>query len=1339
MIIKTARLTARVCITLIGILLILLALLSAGVRVGLPFVANYKPTIESRLSDYLRSPVAIGDLNLSWEGFGPMLKAENVAVYESSERKVTLDELLINLNLAKSVISGAPVINELTLVGAHGMERVRDTRGATSSNSNPIGKGVDLMAWLLTARKVGLLETEVTLIDEQSELRLVMQDLNIRAENDGDLHQLRVDVRLPAELGGNLEAGIDLYGPANALADADGDLYIKADSLQVKALGDVLKVGGLSDKLRRLESPVNTAVSLELWGKWQNGQLLSARGPVTTSDITNAVTGEKIADGASANIVLTGTEKSFSMAARDVIIPMGIDTVRIDNISSHWNGIVAGDTSSQTSNADSRIGRSSSLSLTADILNMQSVSELMAGVLSTSDPRLSTLISQASPVGELVNTSFEWFTDRQTNTLNLQSELRQLSAKPTEFLPGFGPINGRVDIVESLGEIAFSSESMNLPWPSLTDASLDLDSLKSVLAVDLRSKDRIKIDGDVVVADEGIDLTTRFKLSMEPGQSPHLDMQSRFSVSSVDTLKAWLPRKKLSPRLGAWFDRAVKDGEIEDGTVLFFGKLSDFPFDSGQGVFRTTAKVRDGELAFLPNWPVASDVNGEFLIDGATLTGRATNTALHRFDITQTQISIDNLKLPVLKVNGTGRGKLKDVIEFGVDGPLSKILKPALNDIQGNGFADMDLAITLPLYKVPKSDNTRLATNANASKPAVAPPPFAVNGSLFLNGNTVNVTNANLPLENVAGSIGFTNTGIRVNNLKARLLSQAVRLNAKTSGVGAKATTTFSLKGALEANDLLAHYKIPIDQFIRGASSWLVNLEIPHSANRLADSGIRLHMESDLVGTELLLPKPLNKTSASARSMRVDTRIRTGRTKQLWDIELDRRFHAVVDSSAQGMETLLLNLGSGRLSSAEIRNRKPGLHLVGLVGRVAADDWIDSISNLINALSESGSGEQEPILPISADLNIESFELGRRTLGPASFSIETDQTYISTSLSNGLLNGTVKYPREHWSKTTPLIARFKRIDMSVFDALIEKSEESNDRSQSLPLDPRLLPPIDARLARFTRGEQTFRNLVLRAQPDVSGLQVTTLGFAYDTMQMVGQGFWRLKDPQGVNPRFKDLHQTQLDLVVQSDDFGAGFAHIGFNDFMSRGVGSAEVRLSWPGAAYLPSLAILDGDVKLNIEQGSLIPVEPGAGRLVGLFALQALPRRLNLDFSDVSEQGMAFETLTGDATIENGLVDVELVQLTGPVGVIDIVGESNLKTQEIDQTITVLPRVSAALPIIGAISGGATAGVGALLATGFLKALGVDLDRIGLREYELTGTWDAPDFQVKSPTTNRKR
>ena len=56
------------------------------------------------------------------------------------------------------------------------------------------------------------------MIDVRAGRTVVVEDLNIRAENDGDVHQLRVELHLPDELGGTLEAGIDLVEQAGSLA-----------------------------------------------------------------------------------------------------------------------------------------------------------------------------------------------------------------------------------------------------------------------------------------------------------------------------------------------------------------------------------------------------------------------------------------------------------------------------------------------------------------------------------------------------------------------------------------------------------------------------------------------------------------------------------------------------------------------------------------------------------------------------------------------------------------------------------------------------------------------------------------------------------------------------------------------------------------------------------------------------------------------------------------------------------------------------------------------------------------------------------------------------------------
>ena len=178
MIIKFARPLVRLCHICVGTVLILLAVFTLVARFGLPLVSDYKSNIEARVSDYLQSPVVIGELDVRWTGLGPILSAENVSVIESEQRQVTVDELLIDVDVLRSLTRGTPVINEMTLVGTdlaiettregevlmHGMETVpgRFSRRNSVASSEPAkksGGGVDLFAWLLNARKVGLLDT----------------------------------------------------------------------------------------------------------------------------------------------------------------------------------------------------------------------------------------------------------------------------------------------------------------------------------------------------------------------------------------------------------------------------------------------------------------------------------------------------------------------------------------------------------------------------------------------------------------------------------------------------------------------------------------------------------------------------------------------------------------------------------------------------------------------------------------------------------------------------------------------------------------------------------------------------------------------------------------------------------------------------------------------------------------------------------------------------------------------------------------------------------------------------------------------------------------------------
>lgn len=1338
-----ARHTVRYTYAVIGIVLILLAIFTLTARIGLPLVASYKNSIETRVSAYLNNPVDIGKLSLRWEGFGPLLRAVDVAVLETQERKVTLDELLIDINLAKTLLRGEPVINELSLVGVnlvvdadasgqlrvHGVEQTGQGNkpifdNAGSDTRSPAG-GIDLVSWLFNARKVGLLDSTLTLIDLNADRQLVIDDLNVRAENNGDFHQLRVEASLPGNSAAKLEAGIDLRDTGSQLSESDGSVYIKADQLQVSALSTILGLSGIGIGVPEIAAHIDAEVSVEVSGQWKQGKLVSLIGPVTATSIMNADTGQSMLDEIRANVSYSRGLNSDKLVIRDLGASDSQHQLDIRQSLIEWNA----DGTDAFSMAAS--GSSMPLAMASRVLQFFKLS---------SSTSLSDTLQDLTPEGELNDWSVAIKSTADDQSITASGDIENFAVAPAGWLPGLGPISGRLELENSKGQLTMEANQMLLDWPAMSDVSLQVDAIQGQLNLDLSNLQRLSASGAINLSDDGIRTQTRIAATLVPGESPHLDIQSGFDIADITAIKQWIPHKLLTAPTVEWIDNAIRGGEASNGSLLLFGSIADFPFYQGEGVFRASADLQNAELAYLPDWPLAEDIAGSIELNGFTLTGRAQSARTGRFDVTDASVRIGSLEVPVLEVNGTGNGTLADSLTFANEGPLGIFLEPVLYDVSGNGNVEMDVAVTFPLYSKPNAltapvDETELsmieAERVRRWKE------FSVDGSLFLKKNDVSMERAGITLEDVTGAVGFDQHGIKINNVRSSLLGHAVLLNAETTGTESAAVTSMQLQGALEINDVLAQQENTLDQFVRGSSNWTINLVAPHSEELLLRNGVAMTVSSDLVGTELLVPAPLHKPTALAVPFRLTTSFREPEDLQRWEIEYGDELQVLATSIDNELVSLLGYIGNEAVQLDKLEPGPEGIRLQGNVEKLALDGWVQIVSRYIDSLSdELEEPEFEPILPISAALSVDSLLLGDQSLGKATFRSNTDDVFVNIAASNQYFTGNVRYPRRYWEKQVPMRARIQQMDWLIIDAL-SSDDPGFDSVDTGELDPRLLPPVEARISRLTRGDLALRDLVVRAEPDVSGINLTTIGFAYQTMRLVGQGHWHLTDPQSVSADRIDQHKTQLNLVLQSDDFGEGLSEIGLDNILLDGQGSVELKLAWPGPVYSPQLERLDGNIKLDLEGGSIIPVEPGVGRVVGLFALQSLPRRLNLDFKDLTEEGLAFKKISGSAKIDNGIATVDLVQLTGPIGVVDVTGKSDLIEQQFDQEITVLPRVSAALPIIGVISGGASAGIGALFATGFLKAMGIDFDRIGLRAYSLKGDWSDPE--LKPLSTSRLR
>ena len=122
-------------------------------------------------------------------------------------------------------------------------------------------------------------------------------------------------------------------------------------------------------------------------------------------------------------------------------------------------------------------------------------------------------------------------------------------------------------------------------------------------------------------------------------------------------------------------------------------------------------------------------------------------------------------------------------------------------------------------------------------------------------------------------------------------------------------------------------------------------------------------------------------------------------------------------------------------------------------------------------------------------------------------------------------------------------------------------------------------------------------------------------------------------------------------------------------------------LNWAGAPSGDTLAAATGHVQVALDKGQIVGLKPGAGRVLGLASLAALPRRLALDFSDLTDKGLAFDTVRGDFDLRDGNAYTDNVLVKGPAAEIGLIGRVGLKNNDYDQTAVVTGNVSSSLPL----------------------------------------------------------
>jgi uncharacterized protein YhdP len=167
-------------------------------------------------------------------------------------------------------------------------------------------------------------------------------------------------------------------------------------------------------------------------------------------------------------------------------------------------------------------------------------------------------------------------------------------------------------------------------------------------------------------------------------------------------------------------------------------------------------------------------------------------------------------------------------------------------------------------------------------------------------------------------------------------------------------------------------------------------------------------------------------------------------------------------------------------------------------------------------------------------------------------------------------------------------------------------------------------------------------------------------------------------------------------------------------------------VAWEGSPLALDYPSMAGRLHLDVREGQFLKADAGPARLLGVLSLQALPRRLTLDFRDLFSEGFAFDFLRGDAQIARGVVSSNNLQMKGVNAAVLMDGSADIARETQNLRVVVVPEINAGTASLVATVINPAIGLGSFLAQWVLRG---PLMEAATQQFQIDGTWSDPRIE----------
>ncbi len=733
----------------------------------------------------------------------------------------------------------------------------------------------------------------------------------------------------------------------------------------------------------------------------------------------------------------------------------------------------------------------------------------------------------------------------------------------------------------------------------------------------------------------------------------------------------------FDPALDAWLRAAIGSGQVDRGLFLWNGSLHRDARATDHELALYFG-VRDVELAYQAGWPALQHLEGEVRVDGRGVRIQAPTARLQDAQLSnlQAEVALGSGKPPRLQVQGDIAADLATTLQVLQDSPLAAQLPFA--GWQGQGALQGRLRLGIPL--------------------AAGAPALRVETDFSSTDAVLTIPEPALEIRELAGRFRFdTASGFSAREMRARVLGERVRGSATATGRPGAPATRLDLQGSVAVERLVRWLDADPRQIpVSGRLPYRLQLQLGAGRNRL-------QLQSDLQGVNIDLPPPFGKPAAEARA--ASWRMGLGTGEQRYSLrygELGRLFLAAQPGQLlAGRGELWLGEGSPRLP------RQAGLRVRGRLAHFDWAIWQDWWRTRPAAADAAGLG----VLLRELQVQIQQLQLGSLQLQDTAVGLRPQQDGWLLSLDNRLLAGSIGLPA-----SGALQVKLERVHLP--------GSAGSAAAGSDPLsaiDPSSLPAMDVQVADVQYDSRQLGRWSFRARPHEGGMRFDQLALELAGMRASGVLDWH----SGSTHFDGRIEGERLEEVLQNWGGAPGITSRSF---------LLGARGRWPGSPAQAGLQHFTGSLLLRADDGQIVEGAAGtrALRLFGILNLDAIRRRLRLDFSDLFGKGLAYDSIHGRLDGIDGIfLTGEPLVLDGPSTRLELDGQLDMASDRVAARLAVTLPISNNLPLAALLAGAAPV-AGALLIVD--RLVGERLSKVASVTYQVDGPWQDPQISLWGDT-----